>query len=116
MPIDIELGGRPITDCERKLSQFIAGDTYDLYDRQGVRAESRPDIISRDQLRLMNAAKRGRASARALQPFLDTPLPELARIPTTVAVSRSPEAALAAGLNRNWTSACSDNHRVTRAW
>jgi hypothetical protein len=84
VPIEIDLRGQLITDCERKLSEFIAGDAYDLYDRQGVRAESRPDVISRDQLRLMNAAMRGRASARALQPFLDTPLPELARIPTTV--------------------------------
>jgi hypothetical protein len=84
VPIEIDVGGQLITDCERKLSNFIANDAYELYDRQGVRAEPRPDVISRDQLRLTNTAMRGRASARALQPFLDTPLPELARIPTTV--------------------------------
>jgi hypothetical protein len=90
VPVQIDLRGQLITDCERKLSDFLAGDAYELYDRQGVRAEPRPDVISRDQLRLMNAAMRGRASVRALQPFLDTPLPELGRIPTTVDLIGSP--------------------------
>lgn len=90
MSIEIDLDGRTIADCERKLSDFLASDAYELYDRQGVRAETRPDVISRDQLRLMNAAMRGRASVRALQPFLDTPLPELARIPTTLDLINSP--------------------------
>jgi len=84
MSIEIDLDGQTIAHCERKLSDFIANDAYELYDRQGVRAEPRPDVISRHQLRLMNAAMRARASVRALQPFLDAPLPELARIPTPV--------------------------------
>lgn len=92
MPPQLDIRGRPITDCEAKLVDFIVHDAYDDYDRKGIKSEPRPDVISREQLRLMNSAMRARSSVRAWTPFLDRPLPELAAIPATADLIDSEEA------------------------
>ena len=91
--------GRLIADPEAKLADFIVHDAYQHYDCKGIPAEPRPDVISRDQLRITNRAMRARASLKALQPFLDTPLPELAALPTDIDLVDSSEGRLARALD-----------------
>lgn len=81
MPIEIAVNGWVIRDCESKLVDFIVNGPYSAECR-AIAAGPDPNVISREQVRLLNAARRGRAPVRALRPFLDTPLPELAAIPT----------------------------------
>jgi len=99
VPLEINVRGQLIADCEAKLSDFVVNDAYEVYDRQGILAEPRPDVISREQLRLTNKAMRARASLQALLPFLDTPLPELAAVPQDVDLIDSSDADVDAALD-----------------
>jgi hypothetical protein len=100
MAIEFILNGEPVRDCEAKLRDFVRYDAYLDYDRDGARAEPRPDMMSEAQLRAVNTAMRARSSTKAWRPFLNTPFPELARIPTAVdlADSAEPEVDAALGL------------------
>ncbi|MBE9567004.1 MAG: hypothetical protein IMF16_09665 [Proteobacteria bacterium] len=84
MKTRIVVGDVSIADCEAKIQDFVDHDAYRRYDRDGVRAERDPNVISSEQLTLMNSAMRARASRKAWKPFLGRPLQELARVPTDV--------------------------------
>jgi hypothetical protein len=70
MKIRIAVGNVSIADCEEKIQDFVDHDAYQRYDRDGARAEPRPDVISTEQLTLMNSAMRARSPRRAWAPFL----------------------------------------------
>ncbi len=84
MSLEMEVNGATIERCGDKLADFIRHDAYGEYDRTGILAEPRPDVISREQLRVMNSAMRARSKVDAWLPFLGRALPELAQVPTSV--------------------------------
>ncbi|MFB3880988.1 MAG: DUF6308 family protein [Armatimonadota bacterium] len=88
----ITVDGLVIVDCRAKLLDFVRYDAYQRYDRDGTRAEPRPDVISPRQLALMNSAMRARSSRKAWAPFLERRLDELAAVPTDVDLVGDPEA------------------------
>lgn len=65
MGIEMDVNGTAIERCGEKLADFIRHDAYDVYDRKGILAEPRPDVISREQLRVMNSAMRARSKVDA---------------------------------------------------
>lgn len=91
MGIEMEVNGVAIERCGDKLADFIRHDAYEVYDRMGILAEPRPDVISREQLCVMNSAMRARSKVDAWLPFLGRTLPELAQVPATVDLVDSPE-------------------------
>jgi len=84
MQATIVVNGLHIGDCLAKIEDFVTHDAYQAYDRDGVRAEPRPDVISSRQLTLMNSAMRARSSRKAWKPFLDRPIEELVAVPCDV--------------------------------
>jgi hypothetical protein len=94
----VVVGGLLIRDCQAKIRDFVDHDAYQGYDRDGTRAEPRPDVISSRQLTLMNSAMRARSSRKAWAPFLDRHLDALAAVPSDVDLVDDPEERVAGAL------------------
>jgi len=72
--------GRTIRDCEWRLRTFLERDAYAAYDAAVAYQPPADDQFEERHRIAMNNAMRARSSVSAWEPFLNVPIPELAKV------------------------------------
>lgn len=74
-----------IVCCEARLERFCHQDAYWPYDHLGQQdAQANPNTITQAQIRYVNTAMLARTPCGSWVPFLGSPLPQLASVPTDI--------------------------------
>jgi len=81
LPSTSRLRRRVLGDCRWKIKTFVERDAYVDYDFGGGYANPPSDVITRDHVRAMHCAMRGRSSNASWSRFTGRILPELLEIP-----------------------------------
>lgn len=88
-----------INDLFTKVKHFVDCDAYVAFDQWITTRSLRPDSITWDHVYAINSAMRARSPRAGWEPFVDTPLQELAAIPEDLDLIDGPETEVLGALN-----------------